>query len=164
MEYTNGDQIMTKEKYVAAAIVIIALSIVAIPYYNAYELRNRSSPAASPSFNPNDNSFPPNPYGYNVTVLGVMKASQVAPACALSNPPCAISPTSVYYVVVNGRNYRLIFSNDTFVPGNVTGTNVVITGEYVTPTSFNAAQWTPSITFYGDIYVYKVTFFLKLPD
>jgi len=155
---------MTKERFVAAAIVIIALSIVAIPYYNAYELRNRNPPVASPSFNPNDSSFPPNPYGYNVTVLGVMKASQIDPACALSNPPCAISPTSIYYVVVNGRNYRLIFSNETSIPANVTGTNVVVTGEYVTPSSYNAAQWTPSITFYGDIYVYKVTFFLKLPD
>jgi len=160
----NGDRIMTKERFVAAAIVIIALSIVAIPYYNAYELRNRNPPVASPSFNPNDSSFPPNPYGYNVTVLGVMKASQIDPACALSNPPCAISPTSIYYVVVNGRNYRLIFSNETSIPANVTGTNVVVTGEYVTPSSYNAAQWTPSITFYGDIYVYKVTFFLKLPD
>jgi len=155
---------MTKERFVAAAIVIIALSIVAIPYYNAYELRNRNPPVASPSFNPNDSSFPPNPYGYNVTVLGVMKASQIDPACALSNPPCAISPTSIYYVEVNGRNYRLIFSNETSIPANVTGTNVVVTGEYVTPSSYNAAQWTPSITFYGDIYVYKVTFFLKLPD
>ena len=162
---------MTRERYAIAAIVIIALTIVAVPFYNAYELRmfspvNQNSPASSPPLNPqpNDNAFPPNPHGYNVTVLGVMKASQVAPACALSNPPCAISPTSVYYVVVNGRNYRLIFSNDTFVPGNVTGTNVVITGAYVTPSTFNADQWTPSITFYGDIYVYKVTFFLKLPD
>ena len=155
---------MTREKYVAAAIVIIALAIVAVPYYNAYELRNRPPLVSSPPFNPNDNSFPPNPYGYNVTVLGVIKASQVAPACALSNPPCAISPTSVFYVVVNGRHYRLIFSNDTFVPANVTGTNVVVTGSYVTPSTFNADQWTPPITFYGDIYVFKVTFFLKLPD
>ena len=155
---------MTREKYVAAAIVIIALAIVAVPYYNAYELRQRPPLVSSPPFNPSDNSFPPNPYGYNVTVLGVIKASQVAPACALSNPPCAISPTSVFYVVVNGRNYRLIFSNDTFVPANVTGTNVVVTGSYVTPSTFNADQWTPSITFYGDIYVFKVTFFLKLPD
>lgn len=163
---------MTRERYAIAAIVIIALTILAIPLYNAYELSTpnavvQNSPASSPPSNPqpNDNNgFPPNPRGYNVTVLGVMKASQVDPACALSTPPCAISPTSIYYVVVNGRNYRLIFSNNTFIPANVTGTNVVITGAYVTPSTFNADQWTPSITFYGDIYVYKVTFYLKLPD
>lgn len=161
---------MTREKYAIAAIVIVALTIVAVPYYNAYELRtftpvDQTPPASSPAFNPrpNDNPFP-NPHGYNVTVLGVMKSSQVAPACALSNPPCAISPTSIYYVVVNGRNYRLLFANDTFIPANVTGTNVVVTGAYVTPSTFNASQWTPAISFYGDIYVYKVTFFLKLPD
>ena len=162
---------MTREKYAVAVIVIVALTIVAVPYYRAYELRTstpviQNSPALSPSFNPqpNDNAFPPNPYGYNVTVLGVLKSSQVAPACSLSNPPCAISPTSIYYVVVNGRNYRLIFSNDTLVPANVTGTNVVVTGSYVTPSTFDADQWTPAISFYGDIYVYKVTFYLKLPS
>ena len=159
---------MSRERYVVAAIVIIALTIVAVPFYNAYELRTSSisqnSLASSPSFNPNNNAFPQDPNGYNVTVLGVIKASQLAPVCSLSNPPCAISPTSLYYVVVNGRNYRLIFQNGTSVPGNVTGTNVVVTGLYITPSAFNADQWTPSIVFYGDIYAYKVTFFLKLPD
>ena len=156
---------MTRERYAVAAILIIALTIVAIPLYNAYELRTSTVVIQSAPPQPNDdNGFPPNPHGYNVTVLGVMKASQVDPACALSTPPCAISPTSIYYVVVNGRNYRLIFSNNTFIPANVTGTNVVVTGAYVTPSTFNADQWTPSITFYGDIYVFKVTFFLKLPD
>ncbi len=163
---------MAREKYAVAAIVIIALTILAIPLYNAYELGApnaifQNSPASSSPFSPqpNDNNgFPPNPRGYNVTVLGLMKASQVDPACALSTPPCAISPTSIYYVVVNGRNYRLIFSNNTFIPANVTGTNVIITGAYVTPSTFKADQWTPSITFYGDIYVSKVTFFFKLPD
>jgi hypothetical protein len=158
---------MTRERYVVAAIVIIALMIVAVPFYNAYELRGSSFslPASSPPFNPqpNNNAFPQDPNGYNVTVLGVIKASQVAPSCSLSNPPCAISPTSIYYVVVNGRNYRLIFQNDTQVPSNVGGTNVVVTGLYITPSTFNADQWTPSIVFFGDIYVYKVTFFLQLP-
>jgi len=156
---------MARERYAVAVIVIIAFTILAIPLYNAYELRTPNPVIQNAMPQPNDNNgFPPNPRGYNVTVLGVMKASEVDPTCALSTPPCAITPTSIYYVVVNGRNYRLIFSNNTFIPANVTGTNVVITGAYVTPSSFNADQWTPSITFYGDIYVFKVTFFLKLPD
>ena len=58
--------------------------------------------------------------GVNVTVLGTIKASTVAPACSLSNPPCTIPETSIYYVVVNGRNYRLVFSNTTELP-NVMG-------------------------------------------
>ena len=157
---------MTRERYAVAAIVIIALAIVAVPCYNAYELRPYAlQPALSPPFNsqPNDNAFPQDPNVHNVTVLGVIKASQVAPVCSLSNPPCAISPTSLYYVVVNGRNYRLIFSNYNLVPSSVIGMNVVVTGAYVTPSAYNAGQWTPSIVFYGDIYVYKVTYFNTLP-
>jgi len=162
---------MTRERYAIAAIaviMIVALAIVAVPYWNAYELRTplvvQNSPA---SFNPqpySSNAFPPPPQAHNVTVLGVIKALQMAPACALSNPPCAISPSSIYYVVVNGRNYRLIFSNNIIIPASMSGTNVVITGAYVTPSTFNADNWTPSITFWGDIYVFKITFFSALPS
>ena len=165
---------MTRERYAIgaiAAIVIVALATVAVPYYNAHELRTppviQNSPASGASLNPqpsDSNAFPPPPQSRIVTVLGVLKTSQVNPACALNNPPCAISPASIYYVVVNGRNYRLIFANNIVVPPNLSGTNVVITGAYVTPSTFNAGQWTPSITFYGDIYVYKLTFFNTLPS
>jgi len=162
---------MIRARYAVASIAVImiaALAIVAVPYYNAYELRPTPVVQASnPAFNPqpNDsNAFPPPPQSRNVTVLGVIKASQMAPACSLSNPPCAISPSSIFYVVVNGRNYRLIFANNVVIPASLSGTNVVITGAYVTPSTFNAGNWTPSISFYGDIYVYKVTFFASLPS
>jgi hypothetical protein len=161
---------MRRERYVIVAIVIIALTIVTVPYYHAFDFRSstavsQNQPALSPPMVPNPSyglgaKLP----GVNVTVLGVMKASVVAPTCSLSNPPCAILDTSIYYVVVNGRNYRLIFQNSTSIPVNVTGSNVVITGLYVTPSTFNADQWTPAISFYGDIYVQKVNFFLILPQ
>lgn len=159
---------MIREKYLVAAFVIIAFTIVAFPYYQAYNLHSSTiaqGPATTPSMeaSPSFSTRPKAP-GVNVTVLGVMKASVVAPTCSLSNPPCAISPTSIYYVVVNGRNYRLIFPNSTSVPANVTGSNTVITGLYITPSTFNVDEWTPSISFYGDIYVQKVTFFLQLPQ
>ena len=157
---------MIREKYLVAAFVIIAFTIVAYPIYEAYSLHSfmvnqqtlNPPIEASPSF-----GSTAKPIGVNVTVLGVMKTSVVAPVCSLSNPPCAISPTSIYYVVVNGRNYRLIFPNSTSVPPKVAGSNVVITGFYVTPSTFNGDQWTPTISFYGDIYVQKVSFFLQLP-
>ena len=156
---------MIREKYLVAAFVIIAFTLVAFPYYQAYNLQSSKTdrePASTPSREASP-SFSTRPSGVNVTILGVMKASVVAPTCSLSNPPCAISPTSIYYVVVNGRNYRLIFPNSTLVPGNVMGSNVVITGLYITPSTFNVDEWTPSISFYGDIYVQKVTYFLQLP-
>lgn len=159
---------MTRERYAIAAtavIVIVALAIVAVPYWNAYELRTSPVVQNSPSpFGSSSNGFPPPPQSHNVTVLGVIKALQMAPACALSNPPCAIAPSSIFYVVVNGRNYRLIFANNIVIPASLSGTNVVITGAYVTPSTFNADNWTPSITFWGDIYVYKITFFNALPS
>jgi len=165
---------MTRERYAIAAaaivVVIMTIAFVAIPYYNAYELSTPPVIQNSPSSNaplsqPTDsNAFPPPPEAHNVTVLGVLKTSQMNPACALNSPPCAISPASIYYVVVNGRNYRLIFADNIVIPNNVSGSNVIITGAYITPSTFNAGQWTPSLNFYGDIYVYKVTFFYTLPS
>jgi hypothetical protein len=157
---------MIREKYLVSAFVIIAFTVVAFPYYQAYNLQLSTTdqkPASSPLPMQASPSFSARPSGVNVTILGVMKASVVAPTCSLSNPPCAISPTSIYYVVVNGRNYRLIFPNSTSVPGSVMGSNVVITGLYITPSTFNVDEWTPSLSFYGDIYVQKVTYFLQLP-
>jgi hypothetical protein len=160
---------MRRERYVIVAIVIIALTIVTVPYH-AFDLRSstavsQNQPALSPPMvpNPSYGSGAKLP-GVNVTVLGVMKASVVAPTCSLSNPPCAILDTSIYYVVVNGRNYRLIFQNASSIPANVAGANVVITGLYVTPSTFNPDQWTPVISFYGDIYVQKANYFYMLPQ
>jgi len=160
---------MTRERYVIVAIVIIALTIVAVPYYHAYDLRSSTAAKQNqPTFSPSESSPSLSPPvrtpGVNVTVLGVLKASILAPTCSLSNPPCAIPDTSIYYVVVNGRNYRLIFQNSTMIPPKVTGSNAVVTGLYVTPSTYNPDQWTPTMSFYGDIYVQKVTFFLILPQ
>jgi hypothetical protein len=52
---------------------------------------------------------------------------------------------------VNGRNYRLIFSNTTTVPLN--RAHIIVTGIYVTPSTYPATLWTPQIHFSGDIYV-----------
>lgn len=99
----------------------------------------------------------------NVTVLGVLVFSSITPACSLSTPPCAIDNSWLYYVVVNGRNYRLIFSNTTSVPQNVNGWNVIVTGAYVTPSAFQAHNWTPDLSFYGDIYVQRISYYKTLP-
>ena len=161
---------MTRERYVIVAIVIIALAIFAIPYYHAINLQSsivsgQNQPALSPSES-NPSLSPPvkTPGPINVTVIGVLKNSILAPTCSLYNPPCAMPDTSIYYIVVNGRNYRLLFQNSTLIPSNVTGSNAVVTGLYVTPSTYKADQWTPIMSFYGDIYVQKVTYFLILPQ
>jgi hypothetical protein len=106
----------------------------------------------------------PNPIGEkNVTLIGVIKAFTVAPACSLTNPPCAIPTAAIYYVVVNGRNYRLILPNSIVVPPKLIGSNVIVTGIYVTPSTFQSNQWTPSLSFAGDIYVLKIRYFNTLP-
>lgn len=144
-----------KYKSCAMVAIIIALGFFAIPSARSY---NPQVVAGSVT-----KGFSPQALGVNVTVLGVIKASSVAPACSLSNPPCTIPKTSVYYVIVNGRDYRLIFSNTT-EPPDVMGSHVIVTGLYVTPSTFQADQWTPSLIFYGDIYVQKIVYFLRLPD
>jgi hypothetical protein len=107
---------------------------------------------SSPSFVPGLAGIDyPNPISQNVTVMGVMTASVVSPACALSNPPCSVADSPLYYVTVGGWNYRLIFQNSTAVPVN--HAHIVVTGVFVTPSTFQASLWTPQIYFRGDIYV-----------
>jgi len=101
--------------------------------------------------------------GVNVTVIGTVGTYTLAPACSLTTPPCAITETVVYYVTVNGRNYRLLFQNRTSVPDPLLGSYAVVTGLYVTPSLFRANDWTPVLSFYGDIYVQVITYFHTLP-
>jgi hypothetical protein len=93
----------------------------------------------------------PNPISPNVTVVGVMTSAVVAPACSLSNPPCAIVDSSLYYVTVNGWNYRLIFPHSMKVPMN--HAHILVSGVFVTPSGYEVNQWTPQMYFLGDIYV-----------
>jgi hypothetical protein len=99
---------------------------------------------------PGDINYP-NPISQNVTVAGVMTSLVVSPACALSNPPCAIANSPIYYITVNGWDYRLIFPNSTTVPVN--HAHILVTGRFVTPSTYQANLWTPQMYFRGDIYV-----------
>ena len=135
-------------KYVLAAVAII--SIMALAFY-AYPTQNKA-PTVTSAFapGPSDISYP-NPIAQNVTVMGSMTASIVSPACALSSPPCAISDSPLYYITVGGWNYRLIFPNSTKIPLN--HARIVVTGIFVTPSTYKADQWLPQMYFRGDIYV-----------
>jgi len=133
-------------KYALMAVVAITLVLIVF----------RSSQTTVPpntAFAPSTSGsiIYPNPISQNVTLTGVMTSAQVAPACSLSNPPCAISDSPLYYITVNGWNYRLIFSNSTTIPLN--RSDIMVTGVFVTPSSYEATQWTPHMYFRGDIYV-----------
>jgi hypothetical protein len=150
---------MKRVRYVLPAVLVIALIAVAfaVTTYssNSVAKQTLSSPSfaigvASASINY------PNPIGRNVTVTGVMTASVVAPACALASPPCAIADSSLYYVTVNGWNYRLIFSNSTQPPLN--HATITVTGAYVTPSTYQSNLWNPQMQFHGDIYVTSYTY------
>ncbi len=150
---------MSRARYIIASISIIALAMAAIAYSQAYQPNSfglgQKQLSSSPSFDPRPPGL--NPSGVNVSVIGVLKGSSVTPACSLSNPPCAAVDTSIYYVVVSGWNYRLIFPNSTQSP-DVFGHRVLVTGLYITPSSYDSTQWTPSIYFRGDIYVQTITY------
>lgn len=100
---------------------------------------------------PNDQISYPNPINKNVTVAGTMTSAIVSPTCSLATPPCAIADSPLYYITVNGWNYRLIFSNSTKLPLN--HANIMVTGVFVTPSTYQASNWMPEIYFRGDIYV-----------
>lgn len=93
------------------------------------------------------------PVGENVTVIGTLKVLTLAPSCSLLATPCTNPETQILYIVVNGRNYRLILSPIADLPEVLSGSHVVVSGLFVTPSAFQVDQWTPSLRFFGDIYV-----------
>jgi len=102
----------------------------------------------------------PNPGHTNVTLIGSMTGLTINPTCGYLNPPCAIAAAPLYYIEVYGTNdkIRLIFPNATVIPVN--GAHLIVTGMYVTPSTYKPNQWSPAMTFQGDLYVrsYSYTF------
>lgn len=160
---------MKNEKYVAAGFILMLtlLVILSVQSFNALSLYETSgnpilrqslmSPSPAPAFSS------VRPSGVNVSLIGKLGIITIAPVCSLSNPPCAITNSVLYYMVVNGRNYRLIFTNTTNVPEPLVGSYVVITGLFVTPSLYRADQYTPLLHFFGDIHVQVLTYFHTLP-
>jgi len=58
---------------------------------------------------------------------------------------------TVYYITINGVNYRLIFPASMKPPTN--DLPIIVTGSYVTPSTYQSNQYTPQLYFRGDIYV-----------
>jgi hypothetical protein len=138
-----------RAKYVLLAVVAIAIVVVT---FQAYSINSNRTARSTPSFAPGQGGINyPNPINPNITVTGVMTSAVISPACSLSTPPCAIVNSPLYYVNVNGWNYRLIFPNSMKVPMN--RARILVTGMFVTPSSYEASQWTPQMYFRGDIYV-----------
>lgn len=163
---------MGRREYVSGGVVlaVVLMVIVTIQPYGypssspiIRPFGNLSS--QSPMMAPNPLMSGPNtarPQGMNVSVIGTIKTYKVAPVCSLSNPPCAIFNTVLYYVVVNGRDYRLIFPNGTQSLPSI-GSYVVVTGLYITPSTYQASQYTPYLQFYGDIVVTVISYFQDFP-
>jgi hypothetical protein len=63
---------------------------------------------------------------------------------------------SLYYITVNGVNYRLIFPASMKLP--IAGAQILVTGVYVTPSTYQASQWASQVSFRGDIYVIKYSY------
>jgi hypothetical protein len=153
---------MKDMRFLSLAIIVIAVTLIAVPAVQLYESQKPAASTAEAPPMPEKPGIPyPNrPDGMNVTVLGVIEITSIAPACS---PTCAIQSSTISYLNVNGRNYRLIFSNSTTVQANVNGWNAVVTGSFITPSNFQANQWTPPLSFYGDIYVRNITYYRTLP-
>lgn len=172
--HRGGVSTLKNEKYVIVAITV-ALTFLVVLSVQSYGSgwpgltpRDSKSPMLDQSTSMKPSVMPAistasKPSGTNVTVIGTVGTYTVAPTCRLSNPPCAIANTLIYYVNVNGRSYRLLFTNRTSVPEPLIGSNVVVTGLFVAPSAFRADQWTPLLYFFGDIHVQVITYFHTLP-
>jgi len=139
---------MRRGRFILGAALVSAIFVVAFEAYLLSSLT--SSLATSPSFSPSDNY--PNPANPTLTLTGPVRATVVSPMCALySNPPCAMAIGTLYYVRIDGVNYRLIFPASMKPPKN--GVQIIVTGTYVTPSTYQSNQYTPLLSFRGDIYV-----------
>jgi len=148
---------MQHKKYALTAALVIGLVTVAILACSIHSAANTPlATAFAPS--PYQSINYPNPINKNVTIVGTMTSSVVSPTCALAEPPCAIANSPLYYVTVNGWNYRLIFPNSTKLPLPLNHSQISVTGIYVTPSTYQANQWSPQMYFRGDIYVTSYTY------
>lgn len=161
--------VLKNGKYVAVG-VILALTLLIVLFVQSYESLSLYGASKNPVLDQSSVNPSPapvistaKPSGVNVSVIGKLGTITVAPACSLSYPPCAITNSVVYYMIVNGRNYRLIFTNTTKVPEPLVGSYVVVTGLFVTPSAYRADQYTPLLHFFGDIHVQVITYFHTLP-
>ena len=146
---------MQHTKYILAVALVMGLMIVAFQVSSIHSSpTNASTMAFAPG--PSQSINYPNPINKNVTIVGTMTSSIIAPACSLAAPPCAIANSPLYYITVNGWNYRLIFPNSTKLPLN--HSQISVTGIYVTPSTYQASEWTPQMYFRGDIYVTSYTY------
>jgi len=150
-------------KHLKSAIALVAvafLAVAAVYSYNSVVPNNSMAKpnilAASPSVGVGGGI---QPIHENVTVLGTLKALILAPTCSLAVNPCSNPETQIYYVVVNGSNYRLILSGKVQIPASLTGSSVVVSGLFVTPSAFQANQWVPSLFFFGDIYARVIWYY-----
>lgn len=145
----------------AIALVAVAFLIMATVYSYNLVAPNKSA------VNPQVMAAPPTvgvggglqAAHQSVSVIGILKVLTLAPTCSLAVNPCATPATQIFYVVVNGRNYRLIPSNTVPIPASLAGSNVVVSGLYVTPSTYQADQWVPPLFFFGDIYVRAIWYF-----
>ena len=143
---------MRRGRVILGTVLVGAIVVVV---FQAYLLSSLvSSLASSPSFSPPIYS---NATNQTLTLSGPITATVVSPMCALySNPPCALSIGTLYYITIDGVNYRLIFPASIKPPTN--GLGIIVTGNYVTPSTYQSNQYTPALYFRGDIYVVSYSY------
>ena len=139
---------MRRGRFILGAVLVSAIVVVAFQAYLLSSLT--SSIPTSPSFSPSNNY--PNPTKSPLTLTGPIRTATVSPMCAFyANPPCAAWVGTLYYITINGVNYRLIFPASMKPPIN--GLQIVVTGTYVTPSTYQSNSYTPRLSFRGDVYV-----------
>ena len=102
--------------------------------------------------------------GLNATVVGTVHEISLAPVCSMSNPPCAVPNSVIFYLTTNGHTYRLLFVNGDPVTALTpyVGRQVVANGLVVVP-SLVSSQWAlpAPLSFNGDFYIRSILFYLQ---
>jgi hypothetical protein len=144
---------MRRGRFILGAVLVSAFVVVAFQAYLLSSLT--SSLASSPSFSPSNNYA--NSTNSTLTLTGPVTTAAVSPMCAIyANPGCAAWIGTVYYITIDGVNYRLIFPASVKPPTN--GLQITVTGTFVTPSTYQSYQYTPQLSFRGDIYVISYSY------
>jgi hypothetical protein len=154
---------MSNRKHLESAIVLAAVAFLVLAGFYSYSSVVPTNSIVKPLVL----NAPPSvgvgggiqPIHENVTVLGTLKVLTLAPTCSLAVNPCSNLETQIFYVVVNGRNYRLILADKMQISPSLAGSSVVVSGLFVTPSTFQADQWVPALFFFGDIHVRTIWFY-----
>ncbi len=95
-----------------------------------------------------------NPSGQFVSYRGIFHIAGASPVC--TSTTCAQNYRAVAYLSLGSGQTFLLVGPKLTPSGIADGSEVIVNGVFVTPSSWPTTQYTPTYNFEGDIYVQQI--------